>query len=581
MRDPVVVGINRTQDGSIAIMHGSSMKCCVQKERLTKRRHDWGKLGDVPLYRSHLPDLRQPVDLIVESYSSDKEYSNLDKYHDELREHLTFQGAPRIIQISHHLSHALSAFPTSPFEDAATMVIDSVGSPLSLCDDPDFVVPQGAAKHYEVASFYIGRASNLSCIHKQLWDGNRRNPVGLGQFYHLLTQRLFPGEGHEGTVMGLAPLGAAHTTGLPRLRVEGGDVFIPPEWIAVLTSEACDEAAVSFQHRANLAAAGQRVFEQALLAVTNWLQRETGAKNLCYAGGCALNCVANGVLLRDSQFDQIYIPPAPHDGGTAVGCAIFGLTQERKQLSRWRWTSDNLGPHQDTSQVSEVAAQHGDLHVSRPTDLVEIVASIVSDGNIVAVFQGGSEFGPRALGNRSILADPRYSVMTSWINQSIKGREWFRPVAPMVLESDATTIFDLTKPSPFMQFAASVRSPFRRQIPGGTHFDNSARLQTVSEDDNPFIHDLLKSFKSKTGVGVLLNTSFNAQGETIVETIEDAVRCFKDTTIHTLVVPPYLIQKSTPPISPIHLKSIHTPDTQISSPANSPNVVTLGQKHGE
>ena len=172
------------------------------------------------------------------------------------------------------------------------------------------------------------------------------------------------------------------------------------------------------------------------------------------------------------------------------------------------------------------------------------------------MFQERSEFGPRALGNRSIIADPRYSVMTTWINQSIKGREWYRPVAPLVLEEDLSTVFEAEHLSPFMQFAFPVKKEYQAIIPAGNHVNNTARLQTVSEKGNPFLYSLLQAFKRETGIGVLLNTSFNGRGKTIVETLEDALSCFQNTSIHTLVAPPFIIRKKNPPSNPLSLASI-------------------------
>lgn len=443
------------------------------------------------------------------------------------------------------------------------MVIDSVGSPAR-----DFTENWHGSKTdnlFEVASYYIAKDKKLECISKQLWNGDKKKPVGLGQFYHLLTQCLFPGEGHEGKVMGLAPFGNPDTVRLPPLIVKEGEVYHPEEWINIFNNSTQYRFFIDgsgyFQNCADLAAIGQKVFEDALLQVATWLQKKTGMKALCYAGGCALNCVANGFLLQKSSFDDVFVPAAPHDGGTSLGCAIYGLIDHLNYPCEFKWETDYLGPTRHTDPVSKLISKYDDLILERPSNLTQQVITLIEQGNILALFQGGSEFGPRALGNRSILADPRYSVMSTWVNQSIKGREWFRPVAPLVIEEDVSVIFETDRPSPFMQFAVPVRKEYHRLIPAGTHFDGTARLQTVSKKDNPFLYSLLNEFKVRTGIGVLLNTSFNGRGETIVETIEEAIECFRKTTLHSLIMPPYIIGKREAPKSPLSLSSIY--DSQI------------------
>nr|MBA3537809.1 carbamoyltransferase [Tatlockia sp.] len=313
----------------------------------------------------------------------------------------------------------------------------------------------------------------------------------------------------------------------------------------------------TFQNAANLAAIGQAKFEEALLKISNFLQTHTNMNYLCYAGGCALNCMANGMLLKRSNFSNMFVPPAPNDAGTALGCAIYGLVDILEYKPEFKWQSDYLGEQSDISQSIKQIDLGDQLILEQPENLQETVANLLTQGNILALFQGRSEFGPRALGNRSIIADARYSVMTTWINQSIKGREWYRPVAPLVLEEDLSIIFETEFPSPFMQFAVPVKKEYQAIIPAGNHVNNTARLQTVSEKDNPFLYSLLQAFKCKTGVGALLNTSFNGRGETIVETLEEAISCFQNTSIHILIAPPYIIRKKNPPPSPLSLASIY------------------------
>src|SRR6266540_536686 len=237
-REPTVVGLNRTQDGSVSVLHGPSKAYSVQKERLTRRKHHWGRLGDVPnLYLRGLPPLREPVDLVVECYSSDDEVADLWAYRDELARALDFRDGVRVAAMSHHLAHLYSAFYPSPFTEAAVMVIDAQGSRVADFTEP-FPSAGAAPGLLEVASFYRCERGRVDCLAKHLWDGDWAHPEGLGCFYYLLTRMMFTGEGAEGKVMGLAPFGDPDALGLPDLAVEDVRVRIPDEWLRVFADRA-------------------------------------------------------------------------------------------------------------------------------------------------------------------------------------------------------------------------------------------------------------------------------------------------------------------------------------------------------
>ena len=554
--DPVVVGINRTQDGSLCVMQGSRVLCSIQKERLTRQKHHWGKLGDLSeVYREIVSGLERPVDAVVECYSSDREIENLDAYEAELSQTLKLSPNCRRTRISHHLSHLYSVFHPSPFEEAAVMIVDGQGSAVS-----ELTEHWDGAKHVpghwrEVSSFYrVDRTGRLECLGKQLYEGEGSTPVGLGMFYFLLTQAMFPGEGNEGKVMGLAPHGDPDALGLPPLDVDGYRVTIPQAWRDIIAvrprfrydSEVSKDKA-RFQDIANLAAAGQRVFEEALLKLAGWLHERTGAKSLCFAGGCGLNCSANDRLLRETPFEAVFIPPAPSDAGTSLGCAVYGLTELLKQPCEWRWTSDFRGPEPRLADIEVALEQADDRLVERPDNFAEAVVDLLTQTKVVALYQGRSEFGPRALGHRSILGDPRHDHVRDWINSRVKEREWFRPLAPIVLIEHADRFFDIRRPSPFMQFAAPVHREAARIIPAVTHVDCTARLQTVGPQDDPLLRELLQAFARRTGVPVLLNTSFNRKEEPIVEPPAQAIESFRRTPMHALAMPPYIVRKRVEP----------------------------------
>jgi carbamoyltransferase len=552
-----VVGINRTQDGSIAVAVGDTEVYSLQKERLSRRKHHWGRLGDLSrLYLPRIPALRRPVDLVVEGWSSDSEIDNIEAYHAELRECLDLTEGARIVSVSHHLSHLYSAFPPSPFSSAAALVIDAQGSRVRNFTEPVDLPGNTDPELLEVSSFYRCDESGMSCLAKQLWDGDWARPVGLGCFYSLLTKMLWPdGEGNEGKVMGLAPFGDPDSHGLGDLEVNGHEVFIPDEWLKAFEEKSryafFTEGTGSFADCANLAAAGQRAFERALLQLAGWLHEQTGLEHLVFAGGTALNCSANGRLVRESPFADVFIPPSPHDGGTAVGCALYGMMECLGRPSQFRWVNDFLGPELDADEVEQaVAALPDDLVVERPDDLLDAMVDLLEQGRVVALHQGRSESGPRALGNRTIIGDPRQPAMQDYINFEVKGREWFRPLAPLVLADHAEHIFDVDRPAPFMQYAADVRPEYRETYPGITHVDGTARLQTVEPVNTPFLHALLTRWHERTGSPVLINTSLNGPGDPLTESPTQSVETLRKTNMHALALPPYLVRKRNEPPVP-------------------------------
>ena len=552
---PLVLGVNRTQDASICLMRGSQLQWAIQKERLTRQKHHWGRTGDFSaIYAPRLPGLDQPIDVLVECYSSDAELDNLAAYERELAATLTLAPRCRRTHISHHLAHVYSVFHPSPFQDAAVMIVDGQGSPVSALTEHWRGASEVPGNWCEVASFYRADRERIDCIDKQVWNRDDERLVGLGMFYFLLTQAVFPGHGNEGKVMGLAPHGDPHALGLGPLHVEGCQVTIPQKWRETLRERGRFRYGGKGDARladiAALAAAGQRAFEDALIKVAHWLHRETGAENLCFAGGTGLNCSANERLLRETPFRRVFIPPAPSDAGTALGCAIYGLTELAGQPCDFRWQSDYMGPEPARADIDAALIGADDLLVERVDhvgDLCGRVADLICDGKVVGLFHGRSEFGPRALGHRSILGDPRKAIMRDWINDKVKLREWFRPLAPVVLLEHADRYFNICKPSPFMQYAAPVRPDAAGVVPAITHVDCTARLQTVGPGDDPFLRALLHAFEARTGVPVLLNTSFNGKDEPIVETPAEALETFRNTPMHALVMPPYVLRKRAEP----------------------------------
>lgn len=544
---PVVLGINRDRHASVCLLHGARVQWAIQKERLTRRRRHPGEPGDVDaVYLPRLSGLERPLDVLVECHAG-REASDgvgaegagdgaIDGAGLDNDRALVFAHGARRARISQHLAHVYSAFYPSPFREAAVMVLGGQGS-------------AGPGARRQVASCYRVDRERIVCIGQQVADDGDRRAAGIGMFYFRLTQALFPGEGNEGKVADLAPYGDPHALGLPPLEVEGMQVDLPPAWQSLLGEAArfrFGAPQASFTDCANLAAAGQHAFEQALLALAHWLRLRTGLDDLCLAGGAALNGAANARLLRDGPFRRVFVPPAPGAAGAALGCAIHGLLELAGRGADFRWTHDYLGPAPQLADIEAALDGASDLIVEHPRGRDALCArmlDLLCSGRVVGLYQGRSEFGPRSLGHRGILADPRRERMRDWINARVKEREWFRPFAPMVAEERAFQYFDLQAPSPFMQFAVPVRSSVMPLLAAVTHVDGSARLQTVGPGDDPVLRALLAGFEVRTGVPVLLNTSLCGRDEPLVETPQEAVATFRRMPLHGLAMPPYLVVK--------------------------------------
>lgn len=484
---------------------------------------------------------------------------------DHLRSNLDFSGP--ILFAEHHQSHAAAAFYPSPYQQAAFLTVDGVGE-------------------WSTTTFGHG------CDHRLDFEGEIRFPHSLGLLYSAFTYYTgFRVNSGEYKVMGLAPYGEARYAGtileeLVDLK-EDGSFRLNLDYFDFCTGLTMTNArfhrlfggpprapeSLLTQRDFDLAASVQAVTEEILLRMVRHLYRQSGGKNLCLGGGVALNCVANGRLLREGPFENLWIQPAAGDAGSALGAALFGWHHyfgEARQADGMHDTMRGslLGPSFSPEEIEELLTTAGATFVRYEEDvLLARVAALLSQEAVVGWFQGAMEFGPRALGNRSILADPRSPRMQQQVNLKVKFREGFRPFAPAVLAERAAEWFDLAVPSPYMLLVAPVLSPrllplsaadgarvgldklsvSRSTIPAVTHVDNSARIQTVNRDDNPLFYRLLAAFEAESGSPLLVNTSFNVRGEPIVCTPHDALRCFLATDIDILVLGPFLLEKKSQP----------------------------------
>jgi len=307
------------------------------------------------------------------------------------------------------------------------------------------------------------------------------------------------------------------------------------------------EGSPSMRHWEDLAWRVQDDTENVLLARARWLRETTGATNLCIAGGVALNCVANGRLARESGFENVWIQPAAGDDGIAIGCAYYGHLEILKQRRAFVMDHAYVGKRYTDRDVQDAIRKflvRIQVTAVPSDDICRDTAKLLAEQRVIGWFQGASEFGPRALGNRSLLADPRKPEMKDILNKRVKHRQAFRPFAPIVLAERAREVFEGEEDSPFMLIAKGVRPEWRDRIPAVVHVDGTARVQTVREQTNPMLYRLLKEFEALTGVPVLINTSFNVKGEPIVETPRDAVICFMTAGIDNLILHETLISKN-------------------------------------
>jgi carbamoyltransferase len=484
---------------------------------------------------------------------------------DALREIDPDFDSSRLLFTEHHQAHAASAFYPSPFSEAVVLTMDGVGE-------------------WATTAVALGAGNRLDCVKEIDF------PHSLGLFYSAFTYYLgFRVNSGEYKLMGLAPYGEPRFRDLIRdnlIDVKGDGSFrLALDYFNYCTGltmtnakfdrlfglSVRDESAPLTQKHMDIAASAQAVLEEVVLAMTRGLAAEYGRKKLCLAGGVALNCVANGKILRDGKFDDIWIQPAAGDAGGALGAALAAYYAMDGSSSARNGAPDSmlgayLGPSFDDRDIEKrLIAEGAQFDVIADNGaLFDQTAQALAEGRAVGWFQGRMEFGPRALGNRSILADPRSTEVQRTLNLKVKYRESFRPFAPAVLAEDAAAWFELDRESPYMLLVADVarahRLPLNSQncqllgleklqiprsdIPAVTHVDYSARVQTVHRETNPRFHALLSAFKDRTGCPVLVNTSFNVRGEPIAHTPEDAFRCLMGTEIEMLVIGNCVLHKN-------------------------------------
>jgi len=431
--------------------------------------------------------------------------------------------------VDHHLAHAISAYGYSGFEDSAVVVMDGRGA-------------------WEATSIWHGHDGRLEHVSTIPF------PDSIGYFFSEFTEFLgFQRNSDEWKVMGLAPYGQPgidlssfidlqanpYHVHVRKLVAPGGEPFA--EMTRLFGPVRAAESEITDQHK-NIAHAVQEACEIAMMNVVKMAVQKTGSRNLCLAGGVALNSKANGKIAASGLVDKIFVQPAASDDGVALGAALAPYLDNGGKLPNCAMRHGYWGPSFDDAAIESVLKTYK-LRYRRLEDVAPAVAELLAEGKIIGWFQGRMEFGPRALGSRSILADPRDPEMSTKVNNAVKFREWWRPFAPSFKKEAASEYLESATDSPFMILTAQVRPEKRAIIPAVTHVDGSARPQTVEKETNPLYWRLIDEFGKRTGVPVIMNTSFNLRGEAIVHTPTDAVRTFFSSGMDALCIGSFLVEK--------------------------------------
>jgi len=559
-----VLGINFSNDAAAALVVDGRVVAAVQEERLSRIKHDAGFPARAVGYcLDHGQMTLHDVDAVgffwnpgIHAEPASRRLASVPRDHLEylyavpvhLMRHFDGVGVRRVEQtlwlddghplrthfLTHHDCHAAAAYYRSNFPSAAVLTVDGYG---------------------ERVSTHIARATREGITTTRTIEF----PHSVGALYAAFTQYLgFRPNNGEGKVMGLASYGEPSfydaVRELVRLTDDGFELDLSyfsfylhrrrryaAKLVDLLGPERAPGAAIDQRHM-DVAASVQRVTEEILLHLARIAAADTGEARLCVAGGVALNCVANTRLRFEAGYDDCYFMPAASDAGTSMGAALYVAHVLGDDAPVVHPMTDMLGPGYTDEQI-ERALQVAGCAFTRPEDLAGAVADLLAGSKIVGWFQGRAEFGPRALGARSILADPRPAQCKDVLNARVKFREWFRPFAPAVLAERCGELFEHDEPAPFMLVVYPTRAERVDDLRAVTHVDGGARVQTVTRADHERYYDVIAAFAARTGVPAIVNTSFNIRGEPIVTTVADALKCYFTTDMDALAVGPFLLVK--------------------------------------
>lgn len=560
--EPLILGISASHNGSACLLRGERVLVAIQEERLcrVKRQRVKARWPFLALQYCFESAGVGPDDLdLVACCVQGRATSPAEDFTLNSDLQVARRGTPWLA-VPHHLAHAVSTFSTSGFPSAAALVADGLGSPRAdLADDERAVVlaPRGDDP-WESISFYRIDATTLVPIEKQMTpnsgpvrgrarldqpDWNLLCSGTLGQLYAAVANQIFGDRQAAGKVMGLAAYGRPTIPIEEFFEIRDGSIVFRD---LVPSRFPYDERWPAHREAyADLAASVQAALEHALLVLARRLREMSGESCLCYAGGVALNSVANERIIRESGFDQVHVIPAAEDSGVSIGVAYQGLHHLTGRYVTRRLDSDSFGVSYGRAEIRKAIDRTPVRRISPPADLVEEVVSRLIAGEIGGWFHGGSELGPRALGHRSILSDARAPDAKRRLNERVKRREMFRPFAPAILLEDVEDWFELDgspREARFMLRVLRFKPDRVSEIPAVVHADGTGRLQTVSSKDEP-LYALIRRMKERTGVPIILNTSFNVAGEPIVETPDDALWTFLEADMDFCVLDGVLVTK--------------------------------------
>ncbi|MFI8192203.1 carbamoyltransferase [Streptomyces sp. NPDC085946] len=560
-----VLGINLSHDRAACLLQDGRVVAAVEEERLDRLKHSEGFI-----IHGHFEKLSKVLPMKAITYCLDAAGIGIDDVdlvvgnrplgdgaRERILRELPIRDKSKIHSLplpSHHLTHAYAGYLASPFDEAAVLVVDGVGSKVP------------GTGRIEKHTIFDGDGTSLRRVHAETFPEDW-SEVGLGLFYSFFSAKLgfvtrwghptfgdfeCGGYTEAGKTMGLAPYGRPRPEWQRLLTVKEGNVVVRTEdmekaWDSWYASDGDGYDAKqkgSWQHQfaKDVAYKIQTETEEAMLELARYAHEVTGRSKLCLTGGVALNSVANQRIVAEGPFDEVYILPPAGDAGTAIGAAYYGYYSIAGGTERHPLRSGSTGRGYTEQEIEQAVRAVGEKVESRRATVAE-VAALLAEHRIVGWFQGGSEIGPRALGHRSMLADPRHPEVRDYLNEVVKHREVFRPFAPSVLSEEADKWFDMRGDSPFMLLVPEVLESRRTQVPAITHVDGTARVQTVEPDVNSRYHELISHFAELTGVPLVLNTSYNDAGEPIVETPADAVRTFLNTELDHLYIGDLLLTK--------------------------------------
>lgn len=556
-KQPWVLGISASHNGSVCLLRGDEIVVAIQEERLSrfKRHRIYGSGPSLATayclnYAGIDPSELDLVVLCVQGRLRDEKHDiNRDTFLN-----VCGNNTP-VLTIPHHYGHAVSVFATSGFAESAILIVDGAGSPITDFTGAEKGILNGhSTDAWETISLYYGSGTDVIPLEKHVvdrgawlvpYDSEMPGFGSLGGMFSAAAQQIFGESSEAGKVMGLAAYGKPEFPSSNFFEIERGRFcFKQTVPLRFRHERRWPDSAQEYE---TLAASVQAALETALLYLVQHLRELGHSNNLCYAGGVALNSVANERIIRESGYENVYIIPAAEDSGAAIGAAYHGLWHLTGHNSRTRLPHDALGRSYTSADLAAALGNRNNVTTVESTNVIADAVDLLCDGNIIGWFDGGSELGPRALGQRSILCDPRRPDGKEILNRRVKMREAFRPFAPAVTLAEAPSWFEFggtTPESPFMLRVCEVNAERKDEVPAIVHADGTGRLQTLTPEANGRFYELVKRFHERSGVPMLLNTSFNRMGQPIVETPTDAIECLLNTGLDCCVFEDRIVFKT-------------------------------------